>query len=569
MRLSSRVVIVTLNEVKGTISSMAPFAALRVTILLVLLPASVVAQGSTLTRADTLRGSITPERAWWDVTFYDLHVRLDPSDSTVRGRNAITYRVTGRSREMQIDLQEPLRVDSVVQGDRKLGVRREGNAFFVRPQGRQRVGATGTVVVYYGGRPKVAENPPWDGGLIWSRGPGGGSWISVACQGLGASVWWPTKDTQADEPDSQRVALTVPDSLHAVANGRLRGVERDGDGMATYEWFVSSPINNYVVSAYVGRYAQINQTFDGESGPLTLTLWPLAANLERARDHFSQVKPVLRCFENWFGPFPWYRDGYQLVESPHLGMEHQSAVAYGNGYVNGYKGKDASGTGWGLTWDFIIVHETAHEWFGNNITTADIADMWVHESFANYAESLYTECLYGPEAGAEYQIGTRALVDNDQPVVGPYGVNVRGSGDMYPKGGNMLHTIRHVIADDTKWRQILRGLNQEFRHRIVTGRQVREYMAARAGVPLEKVFEQYLTTTRIPAFEYRLAGDTLSYRWADVVPGFDMPMQVRASPDRTVRLAPTEAWQTATLPLRHPEDFGLDENFYVVPRRVN
>ena len=289
------------------------------------------------------------------------------------------------------------------------------------------MGATETVTVYYSGRPKIAENPPWQGGLSGPAGAGQ-PWISVACQELGASVWWPTKDTQADEPDSQRVALTVPDSLQAVANGRLRGVEQGPDGTATYEWFVSPPINNYVVSAYVGRYARIDQTFDGERGPLTLTLWPLAAHLEQARTQFTQVQPVLRCFEHWFGPYPWYRDGYQLVEAPHLGMEHQSAVAYGNGYRNGYKGKDLSGTGWGLTWDFIIVHETAHEWFGNNITTADIADMWVHESFANYSESLYTECLYGSRAGAEYVIGTRALVQNDKPVVGPYGREHQGLG---------------------------------------------------------------------------------------------------------------------------------------------
>lgn len=527
------------------------------------------AQTPAFTRADTLRGSVTPERAWWDVTFYDLHVRLDPSDSTVRGRNAITYRVTGRPREMQIDLQEPLRVDSVVQAGRRLRFRRDGHAIFVQPVARHRVGDTGTVTVYYGGRPRVAEKPPWDGGLIWSRGPDGEPWISVACQGLGASVWWPTKDSQADEPDSQRVALTVPDSLPAVANGRLRGVERGGDGTATYEWFVSSPINNYVVSAYVGRYTQLHEVYQGEGGPLTLTFWPLAANLERARAQFAQVQPVLRCFERWFGPFPWYRDGYQLIEAPHLGMEHQSAVAYGNGYVNGYKGQDASGTGWGLTWDFIIVHETAHEWFGNSITTTDIADMWVHESFANYAESLYTECLFGPEAGAAYQIGTRALVGNDRPIVGPYGVNARGSGDMYPKGGNMLHTIRHIIGDDARWLAVLRGLNAEFRHRVVTGRQVQEYMTRGAGVPLARVFEQYLTTTKIPVFEYRLEGETLSYRWTDVVPGFDMPIRVRVSPDSAVRLAPGTEWRTAALPLRHPEDFAVDPNFYVIPRRAD
>ncbi len=537
------------------------------TLVLLGAPARRAYAQTTYSRADTLRGSITPERAWWDVAFYDLHVALDPADSTVRGRSGITYRVTGRAREMQIDLQAPLQVDSMVQDGRRVRFRRDGNAFFARV-GNQKVGTTRTLTVYYQGRPRVAENPPWDGGLIWARDPGGATWISTACQGLGASVWWPTKDTQADEPDSQRVALTVPDSLQAVGNGRLRGIERGADGRTTYEWFVSAPINNYAVSASIGRYTQINETLEGENGPLTVTLWPLTAHLEPARAQFTQVQPVLRCFERWFGPYPWYRDGYQLVESPHLGMEHQSAVAYGNGFANGYKGKDFSGTGWGLTWDFIIVHETAHEWFGNNITTADIADMWVHEGFANYSESLYTECQYGTAAGAAYVIGTRPLVQNDQPVVGSYGVNGKGSGDMYTKGGNMLHTIRHVVNDDERWVRVLRGLNMEFRHKIVTGKQVQDYMSAQSGVRLDKIFAQYLTTTKLPVFEYRLEGSRLSYRWADVVKGFDMPMGVVVSGDSTVRVRPTETWQTTNLPLAHPEDFRLDQNFYVMPRRV-
>lgn len=545
-----------------------PITTIRLAVALSLLAVvQAAAQQPGFTHADTLRGSITPERAWWDVGFYDLHVRLDPSDSTIRGWNGITYRVTGKPRAMQIDLQQPLQIDSVLQDGKRVGFRRDGNAFFLAVSG-QRKGTTRTVTVYYSGKPQVAERPPWDGGLIWARDPDGQEWISTACQGLGASVWWPTKDTQTEEPDSQRVAVTVPGSMQAVANGRLRGIGRQPDGWATYEWFVTSPINNYDIAVSAGHYALFTDSYEGENGHLTLDFWPLARNLDAARAQWSQVKPMLACFEQWFGPYPWYQDGYQLVEAPHLGMEHQSAVAYGNGYNNGYKGKDLSGTGWGLTWDFIVIHESAHEWWGNSITSADIADMWVHESFANYSESIYTECRYGKNAGAEYVRGTRKLVKNDKPIVGPYGVNSEGSGDMYYKGGNMLHTIRQVIGNDTTWRAVLRGLNEKFRHRIVTGKEVQDYISSQSGIDLSRVFAQYLTTTKIPAFEYRLAGDTLAYRWADVVPGFAMPIRVTTSPDSSTTLSPTESWQTTTLPIAHSSDFHVDEDYFVVMRQV-
>jgi aminopeptidase N len=537
-------------------------------LLLVTPLAPSAAQQAGFTHADTLRGSITPERAWWDVVFYDLHVRIDPADSTVRGWNGITYRVTGPSRAMQIDLQTPLEVDSVVQDARRLTYRRDGNAYFVSIPGKQVKGTTRLVTVYYHGKPQVAQKPPWDGGLIWARDPEGRPWISTACQGLGASVWWPTKDTQADEPDSQRVAITAPDSLQVVGNGRLRGIEAGTDGWTTWEWFVSDPINNYDVAPYIGRYAHYSDVYQGERGPLTLDFWPLAGHVEASREQWRQVLPMLKCFEGWFGPYPWYRDGYQLVEAPHLGMEHQSAVAYGNGFQNGYHGQDLSGTGWGLTWDFIVVHESAHEWWGNSLTTADVADMWVHESFANYSESLFTECQYGKSAGAAYVIGVRKLIQNDRPIVAPYGVNAEGPLDMYYKGGNMLHTVRQVIGNDTTWRSVLRGLQAEYAHRIVTGRQVQEYISAKSGIDLRRVFEQYLTTTRIPVFEYRLNANAVTYRWANVVSGFDMPVRVAVRADSTVRLKPTERWQTTELALDGPENFHVDPNFYVEARRV-
>src|SRR5438105_8886333 len=386
----------------------------------------------------------------------------------------------------------------------------------------QRTGARKTISVYYHGKPTVAVRPPWDGGFVWARDSLARRWIVTADEGLGASVWWPNKDLLSDEPDSQRVAITVPDSLYDASNGRLRSTTTNSDSSVTYEWFVSNPINNYDVAVNAGRYAHFSDVYEGEKGKLTLDFYPLDYHADTARRQFQQVVPLMRCFEHWFGPYPWYADGYKLVETPHLGMEHQSAVAYGNHYLNGYLGRDLSGTGLGLQWDFIIVHESDHEWWGNNISAQDHADMWLHESFANYAEGIYTECRLGKSAGAAYMIGARRGVRNDKPIVPAFGVNAQGSGDMYPKGGNMLHTIRTIIDDDAKWRDILRGLNKTFYHQTVTGKQVEDYISREAGIGLSKVFAQYLSTTKIPVFEHRVqvaerGGGMLSYHWANVV----------------------------------------------------
>ncbi len=520
------------------------------------------------THADTLRGSVTPQRGWWDVTFYDLHVSVSPSDSSIRGYNGISYLVLSAAREMQVDLASPLAVDSIVQGRRRLRYRRDGNAYFVTLVEAQHPGDRKTLAVFYHGRPRVAKNPPWDGGITWARDSLGHAWIATSCEGLGASIWWPNKDIPSDEPDSQRVAITVPDSMIDVSNGRLRSVSHHPDGTTTWEWFVTAPINNYDVAVNAGRYAHFSDVFQGEAGALTLDFWPLAQHLDTAVIQFRQAVPMLVCFESWFGPFPWYEDGYKLVEAPHLGMEHQSAIAYGNRYRNGYRGRDLSQTGLGLLWDFIIVHESAHEWFGNSITARDHADMWVHESFANYAEGLYTECRQGKAAGARYLIGSRANVKNDRPIVSPPGVNSTGSDDMYYKGGNLLHTIRQIIDDDAKWRGILRGLNSTYRHQTVTGRQVEGYISRQAGIDLSRIFEQYLRTTRIPVLEYRIGDSTLSYRWSDVVRGFDMPVRVSIAGGETRLLRPTEAWQTAPFRMQSAELFRVADDFYVIPRAL-
>lgn len=541
------------------------------TILLLVLADGALAQtGPTYTRADSLRGSLTaPERTWWDVTFYDLNVAINPADSSIAGRNAITYRVVGEPVEMQIDLQAPLVIDSIVQDGRRLSFRRDGDAWFVTPATPQPIGSLQTVTVHYHGRPRVAPNPPWDGGFTWTTDEKGRPWVATSNQGLGASVWWPNKDIGAEEPDSQRVAIRVPDPMIHVGNGRLRNVTKHDDGTTTYEWFVANPINNYGIAVNAGSYTHFEDVFEGEAGELTLDFWPLDYNLEAARRQWAQAKEMLACFEHWFGPYPWYEDGYKLVEVPYLGMEHQSAVTYGNGYRNGYRGRDLSGTGRGLDWDFIIIHESAHEWFANNITTKDRADMWVHEGFTTYAEGLFVECRAGKEAGAEYIRGLRRNIRNDRPIIPAYGVNAMGSADMYPKGANMLHTIRQLVDDDALWRSILRDMNRDFRHGTVTSAQIETYMIERTGLDLARVFDQYLRTAQIPVLEYRIDGDTLAYRWTNVVPGFDMPVRVSMGDGGSTLIRPTEAWQTTTVQGIDPASFTVDPDFYVEARQVD
>lgn len=524
-------------------------------------------------RADTLRGSFTtPGRKWWDATFYDLNVKLTPKDSSIAGYNRITYRVLEQNSQtpaqMQIDLMVPLEVDSMVQDGRRVAFTREGNAFFASLTAPQTLGTQKSIAVYYHGRPQIAKNPPWQGGFSWATDSLGRPWVVTTDQGMGASVWWPNKDTQADEPDSQRVALTVPDPLIDVSNGRLRTTTKNANSTTTYEWYVVNPINNYAIAVAAGHYAHYQETYDGLKGPLTMDFWPLDYNLEKAKKQWPQAKTMMKCFEHWFGPYPWYEDGFKLIEVPNTGMEHQSAVSYGNGYRDGYRGRDGSGTGLGLKWDFIIIHESAHEWWGNNITSKDNADMWVAESFANYAEGIYTECLFGKEAGSQYIIGNRRGIRNDRPIIPAYDVNDQGSGDMYPKGGEMLHTIRQIVDNDEKWRGILIGLNKTFWHQTVMGKQIEDALSKETGVNLQKVFDQYLRTTMIPTFEYRIEGSTLHYRWNTVVPGFDMPIKVTLSGANMSLLRPTTAWQSAPLSLANTADFRVDANFYVNPRVV-
>lgn len=482
------------------------------------------------TMQDSLRGTYGPERAWWDVVRYDVNVKPNMAAKTIEGFVDISFKVTKKAKlPMQIDLQEPMQIDRAEYIGENLPVNfeREGNVYWLTTKKKFKKGKTKTLRIYYSGTPRAAKNAPWDGGWIWKKDSLGRDWVTVACQGLGASVWYPCKDHQSDEPDNgASITITAPNTLVAVGNGKLDNMKENTDGTKTWKWVVENPINNYNLIPYIGAYVNFLETMNGEKGKLDLSYWVLDYNLAKAKKQFEVVKPMIKCFESWMGPYPFYEDGYKLVETPHLGMEHQSAVAYGNKYLNGYMGRDLSGSGWGLKWDFIIVHESGHEWFGNNITSKDIADMWVHEGFTNYTETMFTECEYGKKAGSEYVIGIRKNIVNDIPIQGPFGVNEEGSGDMYYKGSNMLHTIRQVIDDDAKFKNILRGLNKTFYHKTVTGAAVEKYMIKESGKDLSKIFDQYLRTTKVPILLYKIDGDKIDFKWTDVVSGFNMPLKL-------------------------------------------
>jgi aminopeptidase N len=520
----------------------------------------LLSEQNIFTRQDTLRGSITPERAWWDLTYYHLNIKVEPDKKFISGSNLIQYKVLDTQKDLQIDLQPPLKITKIIQEGKELEVIHEGNAHFVKLINEQAIGSINAIEVFYEGNPKEAVRAPWDGGFSWNKDNNGNDFVATSCQGLGASVWWPCKDHMYDEVDSMTISVNTPKELMDVSNGRLRRIDQYGD-TKTFTWFVGSPINNYGVNVNIGDYVHFSEIYDGIAGNLTMDYYVLRDNLEKAKEHFKDAGKMMKAFEHWFGPYPFYKDGFKLVEVPYLGMEHQSSVTYGNEYKKGYLGKDLSSSGWGLKFDFIIIHESGHEWFANNITYKDIADMWIHESFTAYSENIFIDYYYGKEASADYVIGTRQNIKNDRPIIGYYDVNKEGSGDMYPKGANMLHTLRQLIEDDEKWRNILRGLNRTFYHQTVTTDQIENYLSKETGIDLTAFFNQYLRTIDIPTLEYKIENKQLKYRWTHIVDDFDMPIQVSIN-DKAQWLFPTVGWKTIDLETRN-SSMKIDRNFYV------
>lgn len=524
-------------------------------------------QAKSYTLQDTLRGSLGEGRTWWDVQHYTVYVDPDFDKKTIAGKVDIAFKVTGKGNFMQIDLQEPMQLNKAYLGDQELSYTRNGNVFLVKIDQTLSIGTTHILALSYSGKVQVAVRPPWDGGWIFSKDKLGRPWMSVACQNLGASVWFPCKDHQGDEPDNgATLKINAPDSLVAVGNGRLKSKQSAKLGYTTWEWEVKNPINNYNIIPYIGKYVSFAETYSGEKGKLDCDYWVLDYNLDKAKKQFQQVPQMLKAFEHWFGPYPFYEDGFKLVESPHLGMEHQSAVAYGNGYQNGYRGRDLSGSGWGLKWDFIIIHESGHEWFGNNITTNEVADMWVHEGFTNYSETIFTNYHYGKEAGDAYVQGTRKLIENASPIIGKYGVNEEGSGDMYYKGGNLVHYVRQLFDDDEKFRAALREMNKRFYHKITTSAEVEKFWSEQVGRDLAPLFDQYLRDVKVPTLEILKQGNKIKYRWSDCQANFNAPIRVFVDGNATW-LYPTNSWKEYKINKKVVE-LKPDINFYVGYREL-
>ena len=539
--------------------------------ILLFLGFSLSSMAQNYTHQDSLRGGITKERAWWDIQYYTLSFEVNPTAKSIQGTNVIRYKVIAENQLLQLDLQSPMTILSVTQDGVPLSIMNDGNAHFITMVKKQVVGQQNELVVTFSGKPRVAKNPPWDGGFAWKKDNNNKHFIATSCQEIGASLWWPCKDHMYDEPDSgMLISIQVPRGLVAVSNGRLKEEKQENDLTSTFIWEVKNPINNYGVNITIGDYVHFSEVYKGENGLLDMDYWVLKDNLEKAKIQFKDATRMMKAFEHWFGPYPFYEDSYKLVEVPYLGMEHQSAISYGNKYGNGYLGSDLSGTGWGGKFDYIIIHESGHEWFANNITAKDNADLYIHESFTTYSEALFVEYFYGKTAGFEYVRGLRPGIANNSPLIGNYEVNDPNNSDIYSKGSNVLHTLRQLVGDDDKWREILRGLNKQFYHQTVSSQDIESYIASSSGLTLDAFFDQYLRDARMPIFQYKIEGGNqkkLSFRWSECIDNFDMRLKIKYN-DKVIYVYPTTKWSSITLDNKC-EEIIISKEYYVGVEKIN
>ena len=521
-------------------------------------------------KGDSLRGNLSSFRSCYDVFFYDLYIIVDDQQKKIlNSSNNIHLTALTDFQKIQIDLFENLKIHSIEFEDKELDFQRIYNAVFINFPRVIESDENIFFKITYSGNPRVAVNPPWDGGFSWEKDKNDNSWIGVSCQGLGASSWWPCKDHQSDEPDSMKITCSVRKPLQVISNGNLMNdtvvYNKDLNTLTTKSsWFVSYPINSYNVTLCIGDYSHFNDIYINQEDTLDLDYYVLSYNKKKAMEHFNQVKPMLACFEKYFGPYPFWSDGYALVETPYLGMEHQSAIAYGNNFLPGYNGNTKFTAG--FDFDYIIIHETGHEWWGNSITTNDIADMWIHEGFCTYSEVLYVECIYGYDAMLKYVNNQKKSVRNDKPIVGPYNVNTRGSNDMYQKASLMLHTLRSVIDNDSLWFSLIKGISYEFKHKTIDGIDVINYINSVIQRDFSTFFNQYLNTKEIPVLEYKIQKNgrehTLIYRW-DAISGFNMNILVNDG-IKDIWITPEDTWQELSLGFCDIKAFNIRQDLFFI-----
>jgi len=521
---------------------------------------SLFAQNYNFTKADSLRGQLNADRNYWDVVFYDLNLKIAINDSSIGGYNKIILKKSAIKPRLQLDLFSNLIVDSILFNGQNKRYERQYNTIIVETNYSKNQ-LYDTIIVYYHGKPRVAVKAPWDGGFVWKKDKNNNPWVGVACEGLGASCWWLLKDHLSDEPDSMRISISVPESLFCVANGNLRSIKNDkaNKGFYVYEWFVSYPINSYNVTLNIGDYAHIKDSYNGLNGKLDLDYYVLSYNKSKAKKHFKQVKDMLKCFETVLGPYPFYRDGYALVETDYWGMEHQSAIAYGNNYQNNEFG-----------FDFIIVHESGHEWFGNNISCRDHAELWIHESFTTYTETMLVECWQGKKKADEYILTQRPRIRNLDPMLGTLDVNFDEwkSSDIYYKGAWMLHTLRHITNNDFLWKKTIRNMNDVFRLTTTTTDSIVNYFNRSLQKDYTKFFNQYLKYNDIPIFKYKLKKTDnttyrLYYQWLADEPNFEMPLDVLVQ-GKLQRIYPKISQQVMEITLSDPKHFKPDTDHFLI-----
>tara|TARA_B110000444_G_scaffold132958_1_gene124939 strand:+ start:1308 stop:2930 length:1623 start_codon:yes stop_codon:yes gene_type:complete len=519
------------------------------------------------TEKDSLRGNLFPERIWFDINYYDLYLDVDPNSKSIAGHNDIFFKVLKKSKIMQLDMFDNMCIDSVIYRDRICRVERKYNAFFIDFPHILNPGDFEQIRVYYHGKPLEAKNAPWDGGFVWKEDALGLPWIGVACQELGASSWWPCKDHLSDEPDSMRITCSVPSEVQFIGNGNIENDTIDS-GKRISTWKVSYPINPYNITLNIANYSHLHDEYISKKGSLSLDYYVLKGNEEMAQKQFKQVAPMLAVYEQLFGPYPFWNDGYALVETPYLGMEHQSAIGYGNKYMPGYLGRYPGE----MDFDFIVIHESGHEYWGNSVSMNDISDMWIHESFCTYTEALYVEKIYGYEQMLNYLMYQRDFISGSSPIMGHRNVNDKGNSiDMYYKGSWMLHSIRNTLANDSLWFSILKEISLEFSLRNCDGSDIIRLICLRSGEDLAPIFEQYLNFSDLPVLQYTLnmkkTGYTLNYKWSSDVREFNMPIDIRLSNKVVLRLFPSNKYQGIPLDIDHPKEVQFINKHFLYEKK--